>query len=79
MTAEEVALAESNGWRKSGRKWLSKAFSRNNSKMVKNTGKSGKYGFFTNLALFYNDVSMTSLVGHGEVTSADVIGRRGSG
>jgi hypothetical protein len=43
--------------------------------MVKNTGKIGKYGFFTNLALFYDDVSMTSLVGHGDVTSADVIGR----
>jgi hypothetical protein len=26
------------------------------------------------LALFYDDVSMTSLVGHGDVTSADVIG-----
>ena len=42
--------------------------------MMKNTGKIGKYGFFTNLALFYDDVSMTSLVGHGDVTSADVIG-----
>ena len=26
------------------------------------------------MALFYDDVSMTSLVGHGDVTSADVIG-----
>ena len=34
----------------------------------------GKYGFFTILALFSDDVSMTSLVGHGDVTSADVIG-----
>ena len=31
-------------------------------------------GYFTNLALFSADVSMTSLVGHGDVTSADVIG-----
>ena len=31
-------------------------------------------GFLPFLALFSDDVSMTSLVGHGEVTSADVIG-----
>ena len=48
-------------------------------KVLKNTGNLVNMGYFTNLALFYDDVSMTSLVGHGEVTSADVIGRRGSG
>ena len=46
-------------------------------KMRKNTGNLVNMGYFTNLALFYDDVSMTSLVGHGEVTSADVIGWRG--
>ena len=48
-------------------------------KVRKNTAFLVNMGFFTNLALFCDDVSMTSLVGHGEVTSADVIGRRGSG
>ena len=42
--------------------------------MVKTRVKLVNMGYFTNLALFSADVSMTSLVGHGEVTSADVIG-----
>lgn len=43
-------------------------------KSGKNTVFWVNIDFFTILALFSDDVSMTSLVGQGEVTSADVIG-----
>ena len=43
-------------------------------KSEKNTVFWVNIDFFTILALFSDDVSMTSLVGQGEVTSADVIG-----